>query len=652
MNDLFTFEDNNVFEKKLVGLFGHFKTFESYDLYYLMTSINISRLKDSLHIAADALDFTNVDFDELIQRDIDYTRVEDDIVENYLKAGKNKVLFFPPLIVTLLATEDGKPVKQYMKLDEMVDSNYIIKTWDNKFRLKLPIAKNDTANKICASGKEHSYINYAATIEYNPNNIKVVAIDGQHRLAAIKMLAENEKDNTLDNIDIPICVFFTPDATIDNVTHQDLRSNMRELFITINKTSRNVSGHFLVLLNDHSLSSLCVRDFANKLKGESDNPIDSKLHILEWNQREERKANQLDKPYSITTVSIIASALDRYVFTNKDKDRRVSPNIFLKLSEIEHDLAEYGDDDSSSNISEGIVSASLKELLLGQVEKYITPSLYEIFTSPSFYKKKIDEFKKGVEELDDNTKGTKYFKENILFQFRKSNQSDPTSSITVEEEFNEKFKKAEQNIYYRNVFQTGLIGAWCTLINELAIRHNLDSLIIAKSFVNTLDGYILKSENNLLDNKYVYNQNIIYDGVKIKVTEGTKDEIANLLLGSFISDKNCEQFINELGHYNDEIINKDQLKNSLTELASYGLIEFFETYQRNSAKTIKNNWRFMEFNSTIKDNLEVLEQQINAGDKKAEKELKTTINSLAEERTVKAKEVLANILEIDVNKIM
>ena len=70
------------FEKNIRGTYGRFATNESYQLNYVLSAIPISHV-DHLVTATEAFDISKIDFEQLIQRDIDYERVED-IVKNYL----------------------------------------------------------------------------------------------------------------------------------------------------------------------------------------------------------------------------------------------------------------------------------------------------------------------------------------------------------------------------------------------------------------------------------------------------------------------------------------------------------------------------------------------------------------------------------------
>jgi hypothetical protein len=81
----------------ITGFHGSFNTSDSYSVNYLLSGLNVKGYK-LLDIASEAFSFDQVDFEEMVQRDVDIVRVQDEIIDQYLKKGKEKALFFPPLI--------------------------------------------------------------------------------------------------------------------------------------------------------------------------------------------------------------------------------------------------------------------------------------------------------------------------------------------------------------------------------------------------------------------------------------------------------------------------------------------------------------------------------------------------------------------------
>ena len=116
-------------------------------------------------------------------------------------------------------------------------------------------------------GEKIKIVNYASEFLYNDKKLKLVVIDGQHRFLALKRIYENDVERDLiKDIDIPICIFFMPDAVETQSSTQTMNRGMRKLFVTINSEAKKVSGHFIELLKDDSLSSITVRSLADHWK--------------------------------------------------------------------------------------------------------------------------------------------------------------------------------------------------------------------------------------------------------------------------------------------------------------------------------------------------------------------------------------------------
>lgn len=107
---------SGIFDQKIDGVLGAFATTESYKVQYLLASLKLPRANSCLEIASEAFPFSTIDFEEMVQRDVDYNRVNR-IVNDYLLKGSGRVLFFPPLIVAVVATEQGTPINLYSKVE-------------------------------------------------------------------------------------------------------------------------------------------------------------------------------------------------------------------------------------------------------------------------------------------------------------------------------------------------------------------------------------------------------------------------------------------------------------------------------------------------------------------------------------------------------
>ncbi|MDE2298514.1 MAG: hypothetical protein KGK18_10145, partial [Burkholderiales bacterium] len=145
------------FTQTLRGTFGRFKTANSHDVQYLLTSIPIDELSE-LSTASALFTKDAIKFDELIQRDIDQNRVVR-IANDYLVGSANKVVFFPPLLACIVLMDaSGSMQRRYEDYSETIDSatgSPVLKAvWDKDgFELSLALGtKLDADRRITLQG--------------------------------------------------------------------------------------------------------------------------------------------------------------------------------------------------------------------------------------------------------------------------------------------------------------------------------------------------------------------------------------------------------------------------------------------------------------------------------------------------------------------
>jgi hypothetical protein len=202
-------EEGPNLNQKITGFLGSFNTNESYNVNFVLTALNIKEFKQ-LDIASEAFKFDQVDFEEMVQRDVDTVRVQEELIDEYLKNGKNRALFFPPLIVSVIAFDKNeKPIHQFKNIHEDTDGKKIIKRWDSFFAIETFKAESDTGAYFRdKNGKEFPIHPHASKILYDDKKVKLIVIDGQHRFFAIRELAKNQPELVKD-IYLPICIVFS-----------------------------------------------------------------------------------------------------------------------------------------------------------------------------------------------------------------------------------------------------------------------------------------------------------------------------------------------------------------------------------------------------------------------------------------------------------
>lgn len=217
-----------------------------------MTTLKSSEL-DSLTFARDIKPST-IDFEQLLQRDIDEERVKTEI-EPYIMSPKltaaeamSKTVFFPPLLVAAVPVNRKKMEEYYSsQVIDQENEKKIVREWTGLFKLNLGKDGGYMFKPSLIDDLQLSVSKEPAHIEINLSNgiekgIKLIVIDGQHRLKALNDIYKNDPD-ALRELAIPICILFSPNSTeavslkLNNETFSvpTVSEIFRQLFVDVNK---------------------------------------------------------------------------------------------------------------------------------------------------------------------------------------------------------------------------------------------------------------------------------------------------------------------------------------------------------------------------------------------------------------------------------
>ena len=608
-------------------------------------------------IAKAALDFASIRFEDMMQRDVDYERVDKKIIGQYLEKGKGRILFFPPIIVSVVAVENEKVIDLYESViyqlpsdvkcpaDVHNDSELSIVFDKDKFCIKLALSVDDTGYKIPVNGSHYNYYPTSTAFEYNKRKIRLIVIDGQHRFEALRRLVQKKSD-LVDAIELPICIVFTPEARKDNNSSEDIVSNLREMFVTINTTAKDVSGHFVDLLKDKSLASIAVRSLANRWKMTDDKPWRCMLHQIEWNERQSSRANTVQKNYAVSTVSIISEALRTYVFGSSSENFQYA---LLYLCDVEVEL-EHGEDAIKAySIEENKFDPSQKEILQIQIDKFITPALDRLLTQPRPYKERRDSFVKAVKWLDSKVdEGSDHafaFRE-VLSEFRRCTKRDSAKIRSFQEEFDEKISTNDDDkVYFYNIFQQALIGVWADLSYIFYKELSLTPDESADILISVFERIVFNPRSRFFDREMPYVSPVLYNGPKLAVTQSTKSIWKNLLKSSLL-EKKTQESLKLIVRKHDE--NKlVEVMEKITDSAEIALNEYCGALHKKISSTVSKEWQQRPYERGLKDKLEKLSQG-----KENYEEYQKEIGLLIDGEYKEATEKLGNKLGIDLTAIV
>ncbi|WP_084453284.1 hypothetical protein [Roseateles chitosanitabidus] len=457
------------FTKEVRGSFGRFKTDHSHQIYFLSTSVPVNQVGE-LSTAGEIFSSEKIKFEELIQRDIDYRRVQK-IANDYLSKGAGRVIFFPPLLAcVVLVEDDGSLRKQYSTVEskriENADFGSLLQTtWDGDgFQLDLPEADPDSSERsIDWDGGPKHFHEFAATLRLNPKRAKLVVLDGQHRLEAIRLLQKNsEQQQIIAGLEIPICVIWAPEASLAAGNDENMAHDFRELFVRVNSEPRKVSGHFITLLKDDSYSAMSLRQLADRWKADDEPGKWSRLHLLEWNTREDERVDVRTRDFSVTTVSIVAKVLEEHLFSAGAASELL--NLDQSATKFEQIDPEFSWDGIVDATQMSAVDAIVKE----HIETYLVSALDTLFRkAPPYAKLEAalgDAFARLQAKVAENNSSFIGLKALLKSYIYREEEMFEASARAAFVDFKSWIKTdPNDRIYFFSVFQQALIRFWIRL---------------------------------------------------------------------------------------------------------------------------------------------------------------------------------------------
>lgn len=307
------------------------------------TGVNAAVLS---HLAPfrEIFDTESLEFDEIMQRDIDDARVSSELIPYLLDArSRDLVKIFPPIIVVVLPVKSDAnrpddlypPVKTFIEPEDK-DSHALQVTRSGDigkevFQFEQPIEED----KI--------YEHDLCRLKLNTHKCKLVIVDGQHRAMALLAIYRNLQQEwtdarrapfkdyyeewtpkfirqfQLEKISLPVMFCTFPQLDRDYVGDYDLKKAARSIFLTLNKTARKVSDSRNKLLDDNDLVALFLRETLSKIKqNDRDSLCSLRIHNIELDQIHDRI--KIDSPIAITGVNHIYYMIEHLLLNKADED--------------------------------------------------------------------------------------------------------------------------------------------------------------------------------------------------------------------------------------------------------------------------------------------------------------------------------------------
>lgn len=330
------------YNRPLYGIHGKYTLSAGVSVPYFLTAMPIERAIEELKIHEQIP--ANLDnrwsLKELFQREIDKKRVDKELVNGYLSDPK-KLKFFNALTIVLMPKkEDGQLLDKFPPADfdppiPFDGADAVDKQWGEQV----------DAKKVNFGGVQYITLGGDGRLRWDPNKVHAVAVDGQHRLYALRVYKDQVRGRTLNNIErntlIPVIfVLVAPEAGFENEregSEISIRTLSRELFTDLNKNAKAVDRARELILDDWSIEARCMRTLVT---GETarDSAEVLPLTLVRWQEEN----NRFDQGYYLNSLVHLDLLLDSVLQLDPPRDPMDKDKVQAYIQSINETLGDNG----------------------------------------------------------------------------------------------------------------------------------------------------------------------------------------------------------------------------------------------------------------------------------------------------------------------
>ncbi|MFJ4247530.1 hypothetical protein [Pseudomonas sp. NPDC089741] len=545
-DDFEDLQEEQEFDVELLGNFGRFVSSGSYPVEYFMASMPMAQAYKYLKFARD-VQMDDINFDLLMQRDIDENRVEKDIMP-YLQQDEataaTRPLFFPPLLAAIVPVKDEKIQEYYGARSKIIPKvGFAGVSWEGHFRLYgkttasadgLTLQSDQPGEKI----KAKQAILNLRTSELDPHGVMLIVIDGQHRLRALKRLWEEHRDKVRDLV-VPVCVMYAPNSHSENADKLNVPSVprvFRNLFVDVNSTMTVVGGHFNILLSDKNIGDMTCRVFCDDVLSRYGK---EGLACIEWNTRTRTHSYNVTKVHSLTSIGVLQRGLEE----NFKPDMVVS--YLLGISDAAEDLFPVGADkeDFYPKIKWDKYSYAQSNALKFRIKEHLTPLLVSLYFESVPFKKLYGYFTEEVGKLkSDLPKGGRSAISaqailQSLLEYKPFDEKDSDFKkrwLVFEESIEAKRASSSFGIVRYALFQRAFFNV-AGIFLRFGIQYSVPPERAFKAAI-TLLNVIFDKNSDVFNNEKTYLQYTVFEQRRIRTRDETKAAIRDLILAHLLRD--------------------------------------------------------------------------------------------------------------------
>jgi DNA-sulfur modification-associated len=290
----------NPFDEKKFGIWGTLGSGAGCHVHFIQTVLS-SRDIDNIKLISDIPESKKWSIKDLFQRNINQTRVDGPLTQ-YLNAS-DRIKFFNPITLILLPHDHRdhiiKEIPFLEKKGEIDDTNIGLKFDEFEYE------------KFYNLGFDNNL--QLGKFSWNKDNCFVVAIDGQHRLSALKNLKRSGASN-IQEWKIP-AVLLCIHKENNNSIKVGLLEAVRRVFIDINNKAETISPARKILLNDSSSLDVVSQEIIEFSHSTNDG-----LPLVFFDWRGDSDKSKLSAISSILGVEEVNSVLNDPDFFNIPKE--------------------------------------------------------------------------------------------------------------------------------------------------------------------------------------------------------------------------------------------------------------------------------------------------------------------------------------------
>ena len=311
-------QPKNIFINEKWGIYGELGEGSGVKIRFIQTVIEPGEF-EKIKLVPDIQGSERWDVRDLFQREIDEDRVGE--IKQYLENNED-VKFFNPLTIVVLPMNENKTqvVKETTFLsegtEEISGQKYKEYKRDNFFKINI-----DLQNEF-------------GRVAWNDARCNIAAIDGQHRLSALKRMHQEGKLDSL-TWKIPVVLLTIEKLSDDADETITILEAVRRTFVNINEKSEHINECRKILLDDASITSMCVQELV-ELSHKNDNLEfdDRKSEILpliffDW-QGVVKNRRPIENPASVKSIIEIREWFRHFLVGFDEKPQDQKDNLSLQ----------------------------------------------------------------------------------------------------------------------------------------------------------------------------------------------------------------------------------------------------------------------------------------------------------------------------------